>query len=375
VLIDDARDARYAPTGHLVYLRGLTLMAAPFDLRRLAITGPAVAMVDGLNTHFSFSNSLYAFSSTGTLAYLPAIEEKTELLGVDRHGVSRLLTSEQRVFDTARFSPDGQRLALMLADPAVLLDGVSPHDIWILDISRNTLSRLTADGKSDDPIWTPDGKSITYLSRKDGGRTLLSRSLETGSETVLLRGDGLGVPWSWSADGRTLLFQRRVGQDKNVFGSALWVLGPDGQARAFSATSADAVDAGFSPDGKWIAYTSRETGRDEVYVQPFPGPGRRWQVSSNGGNTPRWGRGGREVIFRLSDRKRFMTAAVTYQPSFAIGKPTLLFDVQGTLTFDYDISPDGETFAVTNSVQSNMATRVNIVENWFEELKTRVPTK
>ncbi len=368
VLIERGRSARYVPTGHILYVRDQSLMAVPFDLRRLSVTGPAVTVVDGLSRSGSGS---FTFSATGTLAYIPAsAKEATRQLSlVDRHGAARPLT-EGRAFESPRISPDGRRVAVTIAGPV-------NQDIWIYDISRETLTRLTSDGTSHDPIWTTDGTSVTYVSRKwararkDNRKALFSKLVDGGTETTLFESEDIGRPSSWSPDGRWLLFEQSHGAQNRI-----WLLDAEHRARLFLQTRFSEGTPAFSPDGRWVAYASNESGNEEVYVQPFSGPGKKLQVSSRGGSDPIWARTGHELFFRNNDS--VMVAAVTLQPDFTAAKPTLWFDAQlhvGDVGRSYDVTPDGQRLVSIKSVQEAYPTKVNVVENWFEELKQKVKSQ
>ncbi len=362
VLIDGAYLARYSPTGHLVYARQGKLEAAPFDLETLEVTGPPTSLDVGVKTLVAFGTAHFSLSRNGSLAYVPASgpPERT-LLWVDRNGWARPATEMRRAYEHPRLSPDGKRLAVKISDDS------SSH-IWIYDLERDALTRLSGPGGSV-PIWTPDGERVTFLSG--------------GSEIVWQAADGSGAPEkltslasdnsepnSWSMDGRHLAFGD---------GGDLWILSIEGdrQAHPFLQTPAFEAGGAFSPDGRWIAYDSNESGQREVYVQPFPGPGGKWQVSTERGTQPVWARTGREIFFRSGDK--MMAVDVETEPSFRLSKPKMLFEgrYEGATRWfgyaNYDVTPDGQRFFMIRNEEEPAPTRIRVVRNWAEQLKAKIP--
>ena len=244
-------------------------------------------------------------------------------------------------------------------------------EIWIYDIARGTLTRLTTEGGSSQfPIWTPDGKRITYRGYRAGFRNIFWKTADgTGDEERLTTGENAQIPTSWSPDGKWLAFY-----DKSpTTGNDIWMLRLDGERKQepFLQTPFNESDAMFSPDGRWLAYQSDESGRSEVYVQPFPGPGGKWQISTEGGGAPRWARNGRELFYYYGNK--MMAVDIKTEPTFTAGKPRLLFE--GQFIANYDVSPDGQRFLMIQAVEPEQpATQINLVLNWFEELKRLVST-
>ena len=245
------------------------------------------------------------------------------------------------------------------------------------DMTRTIATKLTSeDGSNQIPIWTPDGKRLAYRATRSGTRNIFWRMADgTGTEERLTTGDGNESPSSWSPDGQVLAFTDL----SPVRGNHLMILRlRDHKQQPFIQTSFNEGMPQFSPDGRWLAYNSNESGRDEVYVQPFPGPGGKIQISIGGGNNPRWNRNGRELFYR-NGTKVFVVSVVMH-PSFSASKPTLLFDGpyvtgSGGAFFTYDVSPDGQHFLMIKaSEQPQPATQINVFLNWFEELKQKVPT-
>ena len=374
ILLERGRQARYANTGHLVYefAGSGTLMAAPFDLATLEVTSGPVPVVQGLRRSTSLGNVDYALSDEGTLVYVPVgASVERRLVWVDREGTERLVTEEKRDFTIPRISPDGKRLALSIV-------GDDARDVWIYNIERDSFSRLTFEGRQNGPlIWTRDGKWITFRSTRDGLGLYQKLADGSGSAERLTNGGFNQVPTSWSPDGSVLAFHER----RPETGHDIWILPMDGDRKPELFISSPNRDccARFSPDGKWLAYVSNETGQHHVYVRPYPGPDGQWLVSGEaGGGEPVWSPDGAELFYRSADQ--MMVVSVQTKPTFNAGKPRLLFErayvtnaVAPGLFQEYDISPDGQRFLMIKEAGQE-ATQINVVLNWFEELKRLVPT-
>ena len=377
VLVQGGAGGRYARSGHLVYARGTTLMAVPFDAERVEVLGPPVPVVEGVRLS-AFGLPLYTISNNGTLVYQPGGQEAgtTKLVWVDRKGTQQLLKAPVRNYSRARLSPDGARVATDLQG--------ANRDIWLYDLQRDTLTRLTFEADNSSPVWTPDGKKVVYRSTKGGPANLYWRPSDgTGKEEQLVSSDNTLTPLSFSPDGKFLAYHEITPKT----GSDLWVLplGDDpaassGQGRKpslFLQTAFNEASPMFSPDGHWIAYVSDESGVQEIYVRPFPGASGKWQVSTEGGAEPLWSANGRELFYRTGDK--MMAVDIVPGPAFTAGNPRLLFrgeyssgSASGRTT--YDVTADGQRFILAMSAQQDTGpTQLNVVQNWFEELKQRVP--
>ncbi len=241
------------------------------------------------------------------------------------------------------------------------------------------MTRLTFEGDNEAPIWTPDGKWVTFASRSSGPFNLFWKPADgSGSEERLTTGEHFQNPESWSSDGQVLAFQE-VNPTTN---SDIWVLPLEGerQPRPFLQTPFNEAEAKFSPDGRWLAYVSDDSGRFEVYVLPFPGPGGQRQISTEGGREPVWNSNGRGIFYRNGDK--MMAVDITTEPAFRAGTPRLLFEAgyEGPRRVlygaNYDVSSDGQRFVMVQAGQEQQepVTQINVVLNWFEELKRLVPT-
>jgi len=366
VLVQGVANAfvRYLPTGHLVYPQAGTLTAVPFDLARLELSGVPFPVVEGVWL------GRFSVSSSGSLVYGPGHADGVEhrLVWVDRKGTARPLAAPPRPYRDPRLSPDGRRVVVAVGDP--------DRDVWVYDIARDTLTRLTFEARNFWPLWTPDGKRVTFSSNRLGPWALFWKPADGSvGEELLLAKEYNQIGESWSPDGQMLAFH----ETHPTTAMDIWVLPLQGERkpRPFLRTPFIEGAAAFSPDGRWLAYSSNESGRFEVYVKPVRGAGGPWQISTEGGREPVWARNGRELFFLNADK--MMAVDIRTEPTFAPGKPRLLFEGQyveasGRFRARYDVAPDSQRFLmVKQSEQTAAPTQLNVVLNWFEELKGRVP--
>ena len=361
---------RYALSGHLIYARGGALMAVPFDPERLAAIGSPVPVADGLLQSTVFGVAQYSLSHTGTLVYVPGGVESAHLrlMWVSRNGVEQLLPARAQAYFAPRLSPDGQRVAVGINE--------EESETWLYDLSRETMTRFTFGGDSNlNPTWTPDGKRIAFSSANGGALNLFWQLADgSGGLERLTAGAYTQVPLSFSPDGQFLAyFEVNPATQRDI-----WVLRMgDRKAQPFLQTPYDEAVPRFSPDGHWLAYISNESGRYEIYVQPFPGPGGKWQISTEGGEEPEWNPKGGELFYRSGDK--MMAVDIITQPAFAVGKPRMLFEGRYehavVPSVDYAVSADGQRFLMLKPIEEagSAPTHINVVLNWFEELKQKVP--
>jgi serine/threonine protein kinase/Tol biopolymer transport system component len=370
-LLQTGMQPGYAPSGHLVYAQGGNLMAVPFDPQRLTVTGAAVPVVNGVRQSTSNGHAQYSFSGTGSLVYIPGDVQSSQskLVWVSRNGAEQLLASPMQPYQFPRLSPDGRRVAV----------GISEQETqtWLYDLSRDALTRFTLEGNLNNrPVWTPDGKRIAFVSTKGGPQNLYWQPADgSGAPERLTISEYTQTPNSWSPDGQLLAFN----EINPTTGPDIWVLRlSDRKAQPFLQTPFNEGAPRFSPDGRWLAYISDESGHTEIYVQPYPGPGGKWQISTDGGTEPAWNPNGRELFYRRGDK--MMAVEIATQTGFAAGKPRMLFEGRYQLSSltasDYDVSPDGQRFLMLKPSEQEQAapTQINVVLNWFEELKQKVPT-
>ncbi|HJZ74615.1 MAG TPA: protein kinase, partial [Vicinamibacterales bacterium] len=363
VVVRGATFGRYVAGGHLLYARGGALFAAPFDLQRLEVTGAAVPIIEDVAMSTQFGAAAFDASANGTLAYLPSSHEavRSHVVAVDRTGRREALLETDALIQDVAPSPDGTRIALNL--------GAANDAIWLFAIARKTQTRLSfRDGDSHAPAWTPDSRYVTHgVSHPTGVASDAADG--SGRSEMLFTSDHDIVFCTWSPSGRELMYQEsnaRSGWDLWVFSTV------DHHRRPFLQTPFNEGDAAFSPDGHWVGYTSNESGRDEVYVRPFPGPGGKSQVSTAGGSVPLWSRDGREIFYRRG--ASVMAVPVHAGESFSAGAPRLVF--AGTVASppfafrtEYNVTPDGRRFLMIERQQSGMLQHVNVILNWFEELR------
>jgi len=366
-LVRGATFARYLPTGHLVYGRSGALFAVPFDLDRLEVSGPEALVLDGVRTEAWPGAAQVAFSSEGTLAYVPGGDfSQGRLSWVDREGRVEPLDAETASYGSFRLSPDGKRLAVTVAGARDV--------IWVLDLQTGRRSRLTFEGNANMPVWTSDGAAVFFFaigSHRSAGVYRRSVEGEDPAELVQLGG---GSPWATTPDGRWLAYDQWDDETKEN----IWFLplGVEGDALPIKNTSFNEWGATFSPDSRWIAYVSDESGRHEVYVEEVtrrPGS-RRTMISTDGGEEPIWSADGDEIFYRDGDR--WMVTPVHTGLGFSAGEPRTLFaghymNVQG---YSYDVMPNGERFLLLEEVDPVPPTQINLVLDWFEELRHLVPS-
>ena len=376
VLLDDAADARYVPTGHLIFLRQGTLMAVRFDPARLEV-GQPVALVENVmqGFHVAATNNTcagqFGISDTGSLIYAAGgivPDRKNSLVWVDQRGTERPAMALQFPFIAPRISPDGQRIAYATMG--------RESQVYVYDLVRGTNSRLTGEGIVIRPIWSPDGKRLLFGWKRSLTFSLFWQPYDGSSPMErLTTSEYEQWPGSWSSDGKTVALVEAHADT----GSDIAVLDvPSGRVTPFLNSQSNESFPDFSPDGRWMAYTSDESKRDEVYVRAFPGPGMKEQVSSEGGKEPLWARNGKQLFYRRQDQ--VWVVDVRTDGGFALSKPRLLFEKPGYGSGNpiraYDLSLDSERFLLvkTENWKPTPVTEMTLVQNWFEELKRLVPT-
>jgi Tol biopolymer transport system component len=348
----------------------------PFDLEALSVTGEPVVVIEDVMMEPGGAAHL-TVSDKGMLIYVPGgtLVPNRKLVWVNRQGEFEPLPVPAREYKEPSVSPDGQRVAVTIREG-------SNYDIWISEVARGTLTRLTSHpGEDGDPIWTPDGKRVTFSSEMTGNSpTLWWRPADgSGPAEELLKRDVRKVRWprSWVTDSQILAFTEWDRENGDI---SIWLLDVEdkGEPRPFLRTEFDEFLPMLSPDSRWISYISDESGQDEVYVQAFPGGGGRWQISVGGGRNPVWAPNGQEIFYRNGDK--MMAVAIDTESEFSAGAPQVLFEGRFLGTGwvsegrNYDISPDGQRFLMIKREQDVMPTELIVVLNWFEELKRLVPT-
>ncbi|HUL74661.1 MAG TPA: protein kinase [Vicinamibacterales bacterium] len=361
-------NGQYAASGHLLSVRGGTLFAQAFDLARAATTGSEAPVIEGISVVGPSSGTAdYAVSADGVLVYSESASlGGTLLTWRDRKGEDTPLAGQvPRAWGTGSLSPDGRRVA----------NGITADrgtDMWVVDLSRGNPTRLTFGGNNDNPVWMPDGRTLIYGGTKDN-RVGLYKLPVDGSAPPTLVFEGAGMaPTSVSPDGKTLMFGVATASGKGQ----LMVLPLEGGGgaptpRPLRESTGSDTDGHFSPDGHWVAFVSNESGRGEVYVVPYPGPGPKVQVSDHGGSRPRWSATGRELLFWDSNGGSAGLYSVPVQLSpFSAGTPVHLFSMFAGTT--WGVAPDAQHFLIESVAEgASLAT----VTNWFDELRRRAPVK
>ncbi len=363
VLFKGGSYARYVSSGHLLYGRRETVYAVPFDIESLIVGGPHVPVLKDVTTPGS-SSAQFAVAEDGSLAYIPVATRGTELtpVWVDKEGQTLLLAASPRNYHSVSISPDGMFVAFSIADA----DG---SDLWIYDVMRKILKPLTSDGASSNPVWTPDGRRIIYSSFSK----LFWQNADGGGEAERLEAiDDFRLPTSCSPDGQKLLV---VTSDPERFklDQDIWIIQlageAKGQAVSFARRNNNQRHAVWSPDGRWVAYSSEESGSWEIYAEPYPGPGPKTMISNQGGIQPVWSRDGKELYY-LNGGK-VLAAAVETEPQLRVVGSRELFEgryVSCLSCQTYDVGPDGR-FLMIQDPQEPAPAGINVVLNWFEELK------
>jgi len=375
ILLQDAADARYLPTGHLVFLRHGTLMAVRFDLAKLETVGQPIPIVGNVMQELSGDIGLHTcagqfdLSETGSLIYVAggiSPEPKNSLVWMDQRGMEQPVTPRQHPFGLPRLSPDGQRIAYIA--------GLEGH-VCVYDLNRGTNIQVTREGQAIYPIWAPDSDRILFAWQKSVALNLFWQPFD-GSMPMerLLASEYAQLPGSWSADGKTVAFV----EYSQPYHSGIAILDvSSGQVTSIlKDPSINFTHPEFSPDGHWIAYSSNESNRSEVYVRPFPGPGKIHQISSYGGTSPLWAKDGRQLFYRRLGA--VWVVDVRTDGGLVISRPRKLFEAPGYQASSpiraYDLSHEGR-FLMVKLEQRNPTpvTEMNLIQNWFEELKEKLP--
>ena len=387
---------RYLPSGHLVYIHEGTLFAAPFDLDRLELTGQPVPALEGVTTLARSGGAEFAVSGNGTLVYLPGESVNTANLPIQwmaRDGKTMPLRTTPANWFDLHFAPDGRRLAVTVGES-------NQSDVWVYEWARDTLTRLTFDAATDrKPVWTPDSRRIVFGSARGNNSTTEAPGRSgvnlywqnadgTGDVQRLTESKNLQAPTSWHPSGKFLAFQEQNLQTTNSPDLMILPMEGDdvsgwkpGKPTVFLNSPFPEAEAMFSPDGRWLAYVSVESGRAEVYVQPFPGPGGKWLISTSGGNFPIWSLARRELFYNTPGAAaQIMVASYTVDgDSFRADKPRPWSEArhisrQGTRMFD--LHPDGERFALSAMPETQTETtpdKVVFIFNFFDELRQIAP--
>jgi serine/threonine-protein kinase len=381
---------RYVPSGHLLYMHQGAIFAVAFDATRLEVRGtPAPIVEDGAGDAVTGTGQ-YDFSKSGMLVYLSGKGAmQRSIVWLDSSGKTEPLLAAIDSYATPRLSPDGKRLAISV--------GSQGSDVFVYDLQRETLMRLTFDGHSQVPVWSPDGRHIAFQSTAGGFSLCWVRSDGAGEPQKLLESPNILYPRSFSPGGSLLAYHKVFAAP----GDELWTLplditDPDhprpGTPQLFLHTGLDNQQPSFSPDGRWVAYRSTESGSVEIYVRPFPGPGGKWKISTSGGTLALWSNDGHSLFYATPDARIMVVDYTANGNSFACGKPRFWAAIPASVRmylplggvaqvgsrrgWSLDLAPDGKRFAVLVNAErpEKSSVHVTILQNFFDELRRRVPS-
>jgi len=372
ILIENGTFARYASSGHLLFMRGDTIFAAPFNAKKVRVGLNPIPVTAGVRLDPRFGSGQFAVAGPGTLIYIKGDARgiKCRVVTVDRAGAERPLLEEFGAFSEPRLSPDGRQFVLTIQG--------THQDLWLVDLARRNLSRLTfALTEEFSPRWTPDGRSFFFgLGKAGGDPEIYLMDADGGGtpEPILVGSKFARFPSSVSPDGRFLAYSEAI----TDIDADIWVLPLEGNRTPISISKTPFNEFGpeFSPDGRFLAYVSNESGRFEVYVRPFPASGLKRQVSVGGGTSPAWSRAGNEIFYRNGEA--LMAAAVTLRPEFSSSAPRTLLrgDYEEPARPDwprnYEVMPDGREFIMIKPDPEGRPTQARAVFHWFEELKRQM---
>ncbi|MBI1825174.1 MAG: PD40 domain-containing protein [Planctomycetes bacterium] len=360
---------RYLPTGHIVFGRSGTLMAVPFDAKKLEVAGAPIPVLEGILSAPTYGGVQCVFSQTGTLVYVSGSASGDEKLPIwiDREGKETPISQLKRDFLDLRLSPDGKRMSAAIMENGNL-------DIWILEIERDMLTRLTYDeGVDQNPRWSPDGKWILFSSNRGKSNFNLFRQLAdgTGEAERLTTSDSAQNPSSFTPDGSIAVFTE-FNPKTEVDLMILRLDNAERKPETFLATPFNERQPALSPDGKWIAYVSNESGEPEIYVRPFLRPGAKVKVSSALALVPRWSPDGNEIIYRV-DQKIMAVSLSVQGDEIHASNPHMLFELKGNAYMGpFDVAADGRFLFYRPAGEiTNQSQQPTVVVNWFEELKAK----
>ena len=370
-----AADSRavYAAPGYLLFIRQNTLLAQPFDAARLSLTGETIPFAGQVLANPATSSGAFSASANGVVAFRTGGSQPTQLTWVDRAGRPLGPIGQPGAYRNPALSPDGSRLAVEMIDPAA-----RTSDVWLLELARGVTSRFTFDAADDIyPVWSPDGTRIAFGSGRNGGAFNMYQKLSNGAggDEVLLKADGVETaPYDWSRDGSIVVRHNAAG----VFSLGLMASSGDRKVSVLQAGASgiNKVQGQVSPDGRWLAYASNESGRYEVFVQSFPNAGGTWQISKDGAVHPRW-RGDSKELFYYAPDSRLMAVPIKGGTAIEAGAAVPLFAarllggpaVALGLKQQYDVTRDGQRFLLNALIEESAPSPITVVVNWTSALK------
>jgi Tol biopolymer transport system component len=381
ILQEQASFGRLVPSGHLLFMRGDTVYAAPLDLASLTHPAAPVPVLEGVRHDRPSGGAQIAFSDSGGAVYVKgSASAGRQMIWLDANGLEQPIAAPPAQYSDPRLSPDGTKVASTKQDASA--------DVWVYDLQRGTDSRLTFENTNEIvPLWTPDGRFITYgvIARDAPPSVYWTRADGSGTPQLLVRDTRPLIPFSWHPNGRVLAMIRQ--EPENIADVVITEFSGDertglkaGPLVTFAGTGFAEQEPAFSPDGRWLAYQSNESGRFEIYVSGYPGPSGRWQVSNGGGVFPTWGPDGRTLYYRSPEQQIMAVSFTVTDGVFSAAapvpwSPTRLDDL-GLLVRTFDVHPDGKRmFAIRVPLEERMTSvRVTLISDLLDELRMKVPT-
>jgi Tol biopolymer transport system component len=362
-VVSSSANAQFA-SGYLLYMRGSSLLAQRFDESSLAVTGDAMAVAEGVINDAGFSLGVFSASQNGIMAYQTGVGVAgARMVILDREGKELGFVGDVIEHFWPRISPDGSRVVLGIFEPKS-----RTQNLWMYDIARGSRTRFTTGLSIDyNPVWSPDGRRIAHGANRAGTITVPVRpAAGGGTDEVALESIAPVSTSDWSPDGSALCLNRRGEKTQ----TDIWILPLDGdkKPRVFVQTAYNESGGRFSPDGRWIAYVSDETGQEEVFIRPYPGPGTALKVSDAGGRAPAWRRDGRELFYVSADNRTMAVEIRSNGPAIEAGTTRTLF-TRTPLMSEYDPFPDGKRFLVNRLIEPKETDPITLVTNWTEKIR------
>jgi len=367
-IIKGASTARYINTGHILFSRKGILYVVPFDLDKLKVTGQPIPVIRGISGTTSSGSSNYMVSDNGTLVYIAGLVEggKRKIIKIDLNGKRTILDAKGQPYTDPSFSPDNKNIAFAMNNSSASL-----FDIWIFNIKRKTLNRFTFDGVNRSPKWSPDGKNIAFRRYDaNGKRTIFIKpSNGIGKEKKIVSVESESYLDQWTKDGKYLILEgAKKGREFNI--TAIPLKG--GKKKwDYLDSKYDEYGGNVSPDGKWMAYLSKESGSYQIYVSSFPEKIGKWQITTDGGEEPRWSPDGKTIYYK--NDTNLMSVPISFSPTFTPGIPKVVITdfplLSAASGISYDISNDGKYFITTAPLKEGEFKNISVVLNWTEEVK------
>ncbi|MHC4628141.1 MAG: protein kinase domain-containing protein, partial [Planctomycetota bacterium] len=370
ILLNNGYHAHYLPTGHLVCAQAGVLVAVPFDLATLKVTGDAVPILEQVLLDSTYGTVQYAISGNGLLVYVPGDDTAKSIPAmVNRQNERELLPMPAQIYGTPKLSHDGKQLAIEVGR-------WGKQDIYIYDVATGRPTRLTLEGSNNSPVWTPDGKRVAFLRHRHGEEkwSIFWKPVDgSGDAELLYSNPYISAPSSWSPNGKRLAFWSG---SRPTTRHDVWILPLEGsrEPECIAGTEFNEAGPAFSPDGRYIAYVSDKDARLQIYVQPYPGKDWVRQISDDFGEEPIFSPNGDELFYRNGDK--WMVVSISTEPEFTAGTPRVLFEgpFHNVPNISYDVAPDGQRFLVLQPEHDDSDVReLHVVTNWFEEVKRLVP--